>query len=633
MNYFQQLLQLLDIEREEDRQSYLKYTASTSVTQRRANGLAWYPIAIRDIEVGQGDYLTIEIERTTHHDLIHQFRFGASVSLFSNLDASNDRIVGNLSHINGNRLKIMLRVDDLPDWTRNGKLGIDLLFDEYSYAEMQKALQQASKLIDANKHKNLIKVLLGETSPEFKNNISFPPHAQLNEVQQSAIQKILSAQELAIIHGPPGTGKTTTLVQAIKMLLTSQSKQLLVVAPSNAAVDLLTEKLSQERLDVIRVGNPARISENLMNLTLDQKMIQHPQMKEIRKMKKRASQFRDMAHKYKRTFGKAEREQRKALMSEAYQLMKEVDKIEKNIANDLLNKAQIITATLVGANHYTIRDRFFETVIIDEAGQALEPACWIPILKAHKLVLAGDPYQLSPTLKSPEAVAKGLGKTLLEKCIAMHPQAVIMLTEQYRMHTSIMTFPSNMFYQNSLIAHTSVANNILFEGDEPIQFIDTVGCGFEEKNIDTSINNPEEATFLIQYLTQLCHKLEMNYIIDSFPNIAVISPYAEQILTLKEIYQHSLLTRYKNKISINTIDSFQGQERDIVCISMTRSNTEHKIGFLSDIRRMNVAITRAKKKLTIIGDSTTLSTLPFYKNLIDHIEKAGGYHSAWEFMG
>lgn len=631
MNYFQQLIQILKIEREEDRKTYANYSESTSVTLRRTNGQAWYPIAIKGIEVGTGDYLIIEIERTSHHDILHQFRFGVSVALFSNLNPLNNRIVGNVSHINGNRLKITLRNDDLPDWTRDGKLGIDLLFDEYSYDEMQKALHQASKLLDHNKHNELIKVLLGEKSPEFETYKSFPVSDELNHDQQLAVYKIMSAQELAIIHGPPGTGKTTTLIQAIKKLLTEQ-KQLLVLAPSNAAVDLLTEKLFAEKLNVTRIGNPVRISQKLMDLTLDNKIMQHPQVKDIRKMKKQANQFRDMAHKYKRNFGKAEKEQRKALMSEAHQLMKEVDKREQMITNDVLNKTQIITATLIGANHYSIRDRSFETVIIDEAGQALEPACWISILKANKLIFAGDHLQLPPTIKSDEAIAKGLGRTLLEKCVENHPLAVITLKEQYRMHTAIMKFPSITFYRDSLFAHPSVANTLLFDNDEPIQFIDTVGCGFEEKNIDTSINNPEEASFLIQHLIQLCSTLEFFYTLDAFPSIAIISPYMQQIGTIKELYLQSSLTKFDNKIAINTIDSFQGQERDIVIISMTRSNTDHKIGFLSDIRRMNVAMTRAKRKLTVIGDSITLSTLPFYRNFIEHVENVNGYHSAWEFI-
>jgi ATP-dependent RNA/DNA helicase IGHMBP2 len=629
MEYFKNLLELLKIEREEDKRSYLELTERSSVAERRANGLTWYPIAIRGTEMSRGDYLTVEVERTTHQDVVHQLRFGVSAVLFSNHNIKEDRIEGTVSYQGGNRLKLTLRTDELPDWASDGKLGIDLSFDDNSYDEMQSAVKQA----DALKDDRLVKILTGEAAPTFQTDV--PPFVvpRLNASQQSAVNKILAANDLAIVHGPPGTGKTTTLVQAIKALVKTEHQKVLVVAPSNAAVDLLTDKLSDEGLNVLRVGNPARVSERLMALTLDGKMAEHSGTKEIKRLKKQANEFRDMAHKYKRNFGKAEREQRKALFDEARSIMKQVENTEQYIIDDLMGKAQVVLATLVGANHYTVRNLKYNTVVIDEAGQALEPACWIPILKAKKVILAGDHCQLSPTVKSNEAARKGLSRTLLEKCVALHPEAVTLLEEQYRMHATIMGYSSSVFYEEKLKAHASVAEHLLFSEDMPLAFVDTAGCGFDEKVEGTSTTNPEEAAFLFKHLTQLVQSLSAHYGKDNFPSIAIISPYKQQINLLKEQLLHAPdLQAYGDRIAVNTIDSFQGQERDIVYISMTRSNTENNIGFLSDIRRMNVAMTRARKKLVIIGDSATLSQFPFYAGFISYAEGKDGYQSAWEFM-
>jgi len=633
MDYFENLLSLLKIEREEDRKSYQKLAETSSINDRRAGGLAWYPIAIRGTEISRGDYITVEVERTTHQDVNHQLRFGASAMLFSNHDAKNNNVAGTVTFQSGNRLKITLRTDELPEWASDGKLGIDLLFDDNSYEEMLAALKQGAILIENLQEGRLIQILTGAKSPTFQNEITGIANAGLNSIQQDAVNKIVAANELAIVHGPPGTGKTTTLVQAIKTLIKRDHEQILVVAPSNTAVDLLSEKLADEGLNVLRVGNPAKVSDRLMALTLDSKMAGHSAMKEIKRLKKQASDFKNMAHKYKRSFGKAEREQRKALFDEAHKIMKDVGNTEQYIIDDLVAKAQVITATLVGANHFTVRSLKYHTVVIDEAGQALEPACWIPILKGKKVVLAGDHCQLSPTIKSNEAARKGLSTTLLEKCVALHPESVVLLEEQYRMHEHIMSYSSKIFYGDRLKAHGSVAGHLLFPADVALAFVDTAGCGFDEKSESTSISNPEEAAFLFKHLTQLVTDVQPHYTPQNFPTVAVISPYKEQIYVLKEQLLHSPeLQAYGDKISVNTIDSFQGQERDIVYISMTRSNAEGTIGFLSDIRRMNVAMTRARKKLVVIGDSATLSHFPFYANFIAYAERLNAYHSAWEYM-
>ena len=635
MDYFKGLRDLLIMEREEDKASYLSLMRNSSLTDRRSAGLAWYPVAIRGSEPGRGDYLILEVERTTHRDLPHQLRFGASALFFSNHNPEEHHVEGVISYQGGDRLKITLKEEELPDWASDGKLGIDLLFDDNTYEEMQQALQRASALAEDSRKGRLVRVLTGVDAPRFGapgGAAEAPTSSALNASQQAAVQKILAAEDLAIVHGPPGTGKTTTLVQAIKALVARDPQKVLVTAPSNTAIDLLSERLAEAGLNVLRVGNPARVSERLSALTLDSRMATHPSVKDIRQLRRRASEFRDMAHKYKRQFGKAEREQRKALLDEARKIMKDVENTERYILEDLLARTQVVAATLVGATHYTIRELHFGTAVIDEAGQALEPACWIPALRAERLVLAGDHLQLPPVIKSEEAARRGLGETLLEKCVARYPEAVTLLEEQYRMHEVIMGYPSKVFYEGRLRAHPLVAGRLL-PGESPLVFVDTAGCGFEEKQEGNALSNPEEAAFVFRHLTRLVETLAPQYGPGAFPTIAVISPYRLQVQLLKEQLDHApVLQAYRDSISVNTIDGFQGQERDVVYISMTRSNNDSRIGFLSEIRRMNVAMTRAKKRLVVIGDSATLSQSTFYAEFIEYAQTQGEYRSAWEFM-
>jgi ATP-dependent RNA/DNA helicase IGHMBP2 len=630
MDYFKELAELLRMEKESDRLQFQQQTENLPAAARRANGTTWYPVAIRGTELGRGDYLTVEIERTSHTDLSHQLRFGASAALFSNHDPREHRVEGLVTHISGNRLRLALRTDELPDWSRLGKLGVDLVFDELSYGEMEKALRAAGSPELKKEEAHFVRILAGGGEASFTERLprTFP---QLNAWQEEAVNKVLAANELAIIHGPPGTGKTTTLVAAIEALWKESGNRLLVVAPSNTAVDLLSERLSERGLHVVRIGNPVRVSDRLQGLTLDSRMEAHADTREIRRLKKQAAEYKNMAHKYKRQFGKDEREQRRALFAEAHGILQQVERMEQYITDDILSKAAVITATLVGAAHYTVRQLRYETVVIDEAGQALEPASWIPILKGRKLVLAGDHCQLPPTVKSDEAARKGLSRTLLEKLVARHPSAVVLLQEQYRMHEQIMKFPAAEFYEGRLHAYGAVAHRQLPNGKAPLSFIDTAGCGFEEVREDTAISNPEEARFLVKLLQQEVEALAEAGEEGAEQSIAVVSPYKQQVELLKELTIENGLTN-TGALSVNTIDAFQGQERDVVYISLVRSNPDQSIGFLGDVRRMNVAMTRARKRLVVIGDSATLSALPFYDRFIRFAEGEGAYTSAWEFL-
>lgn len=632
--YFQHQKRLLDQERQADSQSFQALALNASAAERRAKGMCWYPVAIRSTETERGDYLGLTLERTSHFDTVHNFKNGSAVALFSNHAPQEDRIEGTLKFVRNDQAYIVLRTEELPEWAREGKLGLDLMFDRYSYDEMDKALQAADQCLLAD-GPNIVKVLTGQQRPRPGSCSDAPDRPEgLNDSQALALQKIVLAEDLAIVHGPPGTGKTTTLVASLKAMFQQRPDgQILVTAPSNNAVDLLAEKLHEAGLKVLRLGNPVKISDTLQALGLEAQTRAHPLWKEIKKSKKRASEFQDMAHKYKRNFGKAEREQRKALFDEARKIRAEADKSEQYIMDRLIRDAQIIAATLVGSQQFPVRDRTYDVVVVDEAGQALEPAMWIALQKAPKAILAGDHCQLPPTLKANLQEKDGLGHTLLEKCTALWPEAVTMLEEQYRMHEQIMAFPSRAFYEDRLKAHGSVATRLLFEGDMPLCFIDTAGTGFEERSSGTSLYNPEEADLLVRILGQDIEAIREQRGNDGpFPSIAVISPYKAQVGLLQDKlgaagYKKAL----GDKLAIDTIDGFQGQEKDIVYICMARSNTDGSIGFLSDIRRMNVAMTRARMRLVVIGDSATLGSSPFYTEWMEHVERSGGYRSAWEW--
>lgn len=628
----QQVKALLQIEKDEDHQQYHHALSGTSLHDRRKAGVCWYPVTTDKSRIDQGERLLIKVSRPIEHRESHSFQSGKPVALFSHTEGHSTQPVtvnGVINQVNDRDMIITLQVDELPDWMGDGKLGVQLLFDETSYNEMERAMRLVIES-EAPDIVRLRQILLGDGVAGFNpwNMVTSP---LLNESQNRAMQNVVTATDVAIIHGPPGTGKTTTLVQSIIQTL-KHDNQVLVCVPGNVAVDLLVEKLAAEGIDVVRMGHPARVTPQVLSHTLDARVANHASFKELKYVKRRAQEVREQAMKFKRNFGHDEREQRRQLFAEADALRDEAGQLSFYITNDIITHAKVIASTLVGASHPLLRSRRFRTVFIDEAAQALEPACWIPILKAQRVIFAGDHCQLPPTIKSQKAAKGGLENTLFEKAIARN-SADVMLELQYRMNEAIMGFSARYFYRDLLRAVPQVAQHTVFNEDAPFEFIDTAGCGFTEIQLHhpPGINNPEEAALLVRHLTQYADLVSLNGMALDEVSWAVISPYKAQTNLLRELLDGSELMQ-AGTLSVNTVDSFQGQERDVVYICLARSNDTGTIGFLSDIRRMNVAMTRARKKLVIIGDSATLGNHPFYSQMLDYVEQIGAYRSAWEWM-
>ncbi len=639
MDYFKKLQALLTQEKEADWHEYNHKVLATPLHERRKKGWTWFPLLLKGHEIGAGEAIHLYLEKINHDDAKPAFQVGDTVSFFVQLDGNKtEKIPAVVLKIQRESIRIALQSDDVPDWVDMGKLGIDLVFDEGSYKEMDKAIHKIQEA-KGNRLAELRDILIGEKKAFFKEPTFFNPLPFLNFSQNEALKHIISAQDVAIIHGPPGTGKTTTLVEAIRMALYTE-KQVLVTAPSNTAVDLLTEKLAQKGVKVLRIGNPARMDESITHLSLEGQIAQHADYRHLKNMRKRADEFRQMAGKYKRNFGADEREQRKLLYAEARNLKADAEKLENYILENLLQNAQVITATLVGTVNKYIRNMHFSTVFIDESAQALETACWVAIPQADRVIFAGDPFQLPPTVKSNEAMRGGLSKTILEKLLP-YKELSTLLQVQYRMHKDIMQFSNEQFYEGKLQAHENVANQMLSEHiyllNETVEFIDTAGCSYEEMQSpqSRSKHNPEEGNLLIRHLSRLLDIIQReypHYFVDTF-RIGVISPYSAQVDYLQEQLSKNPDTKpYMKWIEVHTVDGFQGQECDIIYISLVRSNEKNEIGFLQDTRRLNVALTRAKYKLVVVGDSATIGTHKFYASFLDYIEGIASHKSAWEFL-
>lgn len=632
------VLKLLDMERDEERRQWRDRFLNTSLVQRVKEGTSWYPVVVESEEIGLGDRIVMEISRAAA-DERGLFQNGSIAALWCNAEAYRKdppSVTGVIIKAMKDKVIFALDADDTPDWIDEGKLGLDISYDERGYKEMVRAINDVIKA-DRDRLAQLREILLGQKAVSIDTRLTGPEFPELNASQNAAVQLVRRAEDLAIVHGPPGTGKTTTLVRAIADTLTKE-KQVLVCAASNLATDLLTEKIAAQGIRVLRLGHPARVSEEVLQHCLDLQITLHPSYKDMKKFRRDAESIRKQATKFKRNFGKEEREKRKELLQEAKDCQKQARDLEDFILHDLLNKAQAVTCTLTGAATSMLKGRHFSTLFIDESAQATEPACWIPIRLADRVVFAGDHCQLPPTVKSQEAARAGFAVSLFEKCISRHPDAAVMLRTQYRMHAQIMGYSNKVFYHNDLVADVSVADHRLSDNPEksllykPLEFIDTAGCGYEEKlNPETlSLSNPGEVDILYAHLQVLCEELRG---LKGWPTLGIISPYKDQVLLLKErLEQLPIHHGWRPYISVDTVDGFQGQERDIIYISMVRSNAEGGIGFLGDTRRMNVAMTRARKKLVLAGDSGTLAQHPFYSGFLDYVDANDAYVSAWDWM-
>lgn len=620
--------ELLLIEKKEDLEQYKQMIEQLPLQERKEKGFSWYPVEVLKSGYTYGDRAYVIIQRNKDIDTPHQFRAGKTVRLFTQQPAVNkpDRN-GVIQYVEKNKMKIVLNVQDLPDWLGLGQIGVDLLFDERTYLEMEKALDQVmsaknGRLVD------LRAVMLGKMEPRFSTSSHPLEIPSLNTSQNEAVNRALGAQDIAFIHGPPGTGKTTTLVQIVKQLCKTEAT-VLVTAPSNTAVDLLTERIAETGLQVLRIGNISRVDESIIRHTLEMQISDHPDSKNIKKVKIEAAELRRKARRFKRKFGREEHQERRNMYREAAELAAWANQLEDRLIQQLIDGAQVICATLVGAAHPVLEKRKFRTAIIDEAAQALEPAAWIPITRASKVIMAGDPYQLPPTVKSMEAQRKGFNVSMIEKGI-QRMNAATLLRTQYRMNEVIMGFSNQYFYENQLKAGAAVGQWTLdIEQNAPLTFIDTAGCGFEEKIKEAYLSryNPDEFKILCEHLYQLVEAFQEQ----ERPTIGIISPYREQVEFMKQtISEDAILSELP--LSINTIDGFQGQERDVIYISLVRSNGKGEIGFLKDYRRMNVAMTRAKKKLVIVGDSATIGSDEFYTSFLDYCDQNGKYQTAWEYM-
>ncbi len=558
-NTYTELIRLLKLEKEADYEYHKKLAEQLSLTEKKEQGLLWYPLQVVKTGFAIGERAFVILQRADGEKRPHMLRSGKLIKLFTQLPrVKQPEYNGIIQYVNKDKIKIILNTDTLPDWIALGNVGVELTFDERTYQEMEKAMK---KLLTAKGDRlaELRSILIGKQEARFapsKETIEIPA---LNPSQNKALNNIIAAQDIAIIHGPPGTGKTTTLVETIH-ILSKREQTILVTAPSNAAVDLLTLKLAEKGLRVARVGNISRVDEEILNHTLDIQIANHPESKHIKKVRIQAAECRKKAGRYKRTFGYEERTERRNLYKEAGELSAWAKQLEDRLVDQILGSAHVITATLIGSTARELTGRSFNTLVIDEAAQAMETACWVPIVKANRIVLAGDPFQLPPTIKSNDAARQGLGITLLERCLDFIPH-ISLLNIQYRMHEHIMGFSNQYFYQGQLNADETVRHHQLFEGDIAMEYIDTAGCGFDEKTEEKykSRFNPDEYNILREHLLLL----EQHLNTEEAPSIAIISPYRQQVIYMKE--QIDTEEQLKAlKLSVNTIDAFQGQERDII---------------------------------------------------------------------
>lgn len=629
----QEWLAALETERIYQQEQYRTILEQTSIRQRVSEGYTWYPLRVKETGFGLGNLPYIVAERDVVAQAQEdQFQAGRPVQLFTTSDATMRPVRGIVHWVQRQQIKVFLQTEEHPDELSRGKWGLDVLYDEQTFKEMKDSFKRVLQLPHNHRSVSVRDIFYGQSRPTYAKDPAtgetalLPP--DLNPAQQAAVSRALSSCDVHVIHGPPGTGKTTTLKALIQCLLRTEA-QILFCAPSNSAVDWMAGLLHASGVRVLRVGHLSRIDPEIIECGLESQVQKEPEGREIRKIKKQADECRRMANQYKRTFDTAARERRKELYREARELSDWASALENRAIDSVVSRAQVIACTFSGAAGSLVQQRTFRTCIIDEASQALQGACWIPMLLSARVILAGDPFQLPPTVKSPEAMKKGLGKTLLDLALERFGDELSLLDIQYRMHEEIMAFSNQWFYGGKLRAHSSAAARGLMPASQgpALEFIDTAGCGFsEERQQDAgSYFNPNEYTLIMEHIVPLMHEAFVQA-----PDWGILSPYSAQVKYIRRAVEEESSLIFP--VTVRTIDGFQGQERDVIYISLVRSNEQGDIGFLKDYRRMNVAMTRARRKLVIIGDSATLGGDPFYDALLAYVDSNGSYRSAWEFM-
>ena len=608
---------LLLKEYEFEKEQFQRQTENMGVQKKVRRGMCWYPLSVGRSYYNSLDQMVVEVSRSIDTDVEHQFEPGKPVCFFQE-DASGMlsymKFVAQVCFVEENRMVIALpSAQALTQLTNAGRLGVQLYLDEYTYRLMFQALDTVISAKD-NRLAQL-RDICHTSAPA--SEFSFAPvrFPWLNASQEKAADLVLRAKDVAVVHGPPGTGKTTTLVEAIYEAL-HREVQVLVCAQSNMAVDWISEKLSERGVNILRIGNPTRVTDRMLNDTYERRFERHPLYDQLWGIRRNIRQLYD-----NREGNRENRHQKIARLKER------AAELEYTINESLFADARVIACTLTGSAHPLLTGRRFGTLFIDEAAQALEASCWIAIQKADRVILAGDHRQLPPTIKSPAAISGGLDKTLMQTICENKSRCVSMLTIQYRMSDEIMQFPNREFYDGLLQSDPSVKYRGILDWDTAIEWVES-----EENEGETLASdglsriNPVEAELALQTLHDYIERIGKDRILYERLDIGIISPYKGQVQLLRRMLRKdSYWKPLRHLVSINTVDGFQGQERDIILISMVRHNEQGQVGFLSDLRHMNVAITRARMKLIIIGHSPTLCKHPFYKRLKQYIDNITGY--------
>ena len=672
---------LLQLEYYTEKEAFRKLTEQMGMQRKVKRGDAWFPLQVGKSFYNSLNQTAIEVFRTSDQDIEHNFEFGRPVMFFmvkkmgknenqgntalqqpKNASDANHKVqssnlkvqsikyfsfTGTVSYVDGDRMVItvpdsapLLEIQQSTD-----PIGVQLSFDETSYKLMFEALDRVMKA----KNNRLAYLRDLFYSHQKAGRFSFEPmkFPWLNPTQERAVNEVLWAKDVAIVHGPPGTGKTTTLVEAINETLMRES-QVLVCAQSNMAVDWISEKLVDRGINVLRIGNPTRVNDKMLGFTYERRFESHADYPQLWAIRKAIRELRKNRKKGSENY----HQKMDRLKSRAAE-------IELRINAELFGEARVIACTLVGSAHHLLEGMKFGTLFIDEAAQALEAACWIPMKRASRVILAGDHCQLPPTVKSIAALRAGLGKTLMERIAENKPEVVTLLKIQYRMNDEIMRFSSDWFYGGKVESAPQIKYRSVLDYDHPITWIDTSNeenqitiegedapedsastsssvsaanqnsdLNFKEQFVGESFGriNKAEAELTLLTLAEYFTKIGKQRVLEERIDVGIISPYRAQVQYLKKlIKKYEFFKPYRRLISVNTVDGFQGQERDVILISLVRSNDEGQIGFLKDLRRMNVAMTRARMKLIILGNKDTMTKHPFYKKLWEYVEAINNY--------